>query len=895
MEPSGAERVFHEVADLESFGERAAYYARHGVSETVRVEVESLLRFDAAGEDSVRERVTSEAATLFEEQHKAQFGQWGAYKMIREIGRGGMGAVYLAERVDGEVEQQVAVKLLQQPHWGMATGAVVLSRFLRERQILASLSHHPGIAQLLDAGHTVDGQPYLVMEYVDGTPIDVYLRGKPLREKLEVFLQVCEAVAYAHQNLIIHRDLKPSNILVNAQGRAKLLDFGIAKVLVDLEDFEGRTVTRERMLTPEFASPEQVTGAPQTTATDVYSLGAVLYQLLTGRSPHSFGSGTSGEKSARLEVAICEVEPERARKVNPAVPMDLDCVVHMALRKEPERRYRSVEALLEEIRAFLERRPVRARGDDWWYRTDRFVRRYWVPVTAAVLAVGGLSTGLVVAARERAVAERRFAQVRQLANRFFELDREIRAIPGTTKVRQSVVSSSMAYLAGLEAEVGRDVELGLDVGRAYLQVAEVQGVPVTSNLGDPAAAEQTLLKAAGVVERVLQWAPGDVRAQVLAAEIGQDRMILYDTMHRTEDSLREGGKAAGYAEQLLASSASLPPPDRQRLLRVLSNAALAHLNQHRNAEGIRYARMAAEQSEPGSGAQAQALSLVANGLRFQGELDEALVAIRKARAVVEELVRKSDGAQLRAQETTLFAVRWREGVILGEVGAVSLGRWEEAAQVLREAMALTERTASQDAADVDSRIRLASAARELVDVLAEMGKEEEALQVYDAASRRLREARTSSKVTRELARLEAGAAGVLLRMKRMDEAARQVGAADARLRAVAGEVGKGIEPGGEEFAVWKVKADWEAAAGRREKAAGLYRDLVMAMEANRDTDPDQDLRHAMNFSEVFRGWVKVDPQAGVGARWIALWKGWEQRLPGNRFVARQRELAKVGR
>jgi len=253
------------------------------------------------------------------------------------------------------------------------------SRFLQERQILAGL-HHPGIARLLDVGETAEGRPYLVLEYIDGVPIDVYSRKLDTRGKLRLFHVVCDAVAYAHRNLIIHRDIKPSNILVDGAGQPKLLDFGIAKILAASTD---QTLTQERLLTPDYASPEQVRGEAQSTATDVYSLGAVLYRLLTGKSPHDFPDRTAES----IEAAICRTDPMPARRLNPELPADLDFILRKALRKEPHERYTTVEQLAEDLNAFLESRPVQARSANFWYLSRKFVRRYWIPVSAAAAVI----------------------------------------------------------------------------------------------------------------------------------------------------------------------------------------------------------------------------------------------------------------------------------------------------------------------------------------------------------------------------------------------------------------------------------------------------------------------------------------------------------------------------
>src|SRR6266568_3976569 len=252
--------LFHELVDL-SPAERGRILAERKVGADVRAEVESLLDFHSA--DALTGCVANAAAELLYSCGTPAPSQCGQYRLIRLLGSGGMGAVYLAERSDGEIQQMVAVKVLHaganRPSWR--------DRFLRERQLLANLNH-PCIARVIDAGHTAENQPYLVMEYVDGVAIDTYAADLDLRGKLTLFLRVCDGVAHAHRQLIIHRDLKPSNILVDASGQPKLLDFGIAKMLDETGD---ATQTVERMLTPNYASPEQVSGVLQTTATDVYS------------------------------------------------------------------------------------------------------------------------------------------------------------------------------------------------------------------------------------------------------------------------------------------------------------------------------------------------------------------------------------------------------------------------------------------------------------------------------------------------------------------------------------------------------------------------------------------------------------------------------------------------
>ena len=254
----------------------------------------------------------------------------GPYTLVRKIGQGGMGSVWLAERTDGEINMKVAVKLLgtesQHPVWR--------DRFLVERQLLASLNH-PSIVRLLDAGHTESGRPYLVMEYIEGVPIDVYSTGRSVRERLELFIRVCAAVSHAHRRLIIHRDLKPSNILVDSSGQPKLLDFGIAKLLDETGE---STQTSEQLLSPQYASPEQIRGEPQSTATDIYSLAAVLYKMLTDRLPHQSANGTAEAIAAILGTRT--IPPPTS--LDPSLPADTDFILAKALRNEPEVRSESI-------------------------------------------------------------------------------------------------------------------------------------------------------------------------------------------------------------------------------------------------------------------------------------------------------------------------------------------------------------------------------------------------------------------------------------------------------------------------------------------------------------------------------------------------------------------------
>jgi tetratricopeptide (TPR) repeat protein/tRNA A-37 threonylcarbamoyl transferase component Bud32 len=336
----------------------------------------------------------------------------GPYRIVREIGRGGMGAVYLAERADDQFTKQVAIKLIKR---GMDTDGV-LRRFRDERQILADLEH-PNVARLLDGGTTTDGRPYFVMEYVDGRPIDRYCAGRAIgiADRLRLFLLVCGAVSYAHQRLVVHRDIKPSNVLVTEDGTPKLLDFGIAKLMRPGTSDAPDTLSAVSAMTPEYASPEQLRSQRVDAISDMYSLGALLYELLAGRPPYVFTSRAPGEVAAVIEatdpMAPSAVAGERIRR---QLRGDIDTIVLKAIACARERRYQSVEQLAEDLRCHLEGRPIAARKDAAMYRAAKFVRRNAVAVAAAVLVaatlVGGIAATTWQAVKARRESQRADAQ-----------------------------------------------------------------------------------------------------------------------------------------------------------------------------------------------------------------------------------------------------------------------------------------------------------------------------------------------------------------------------------------------------------------------------------------------------------------------------------------------------
>jgi serine/threonine protein kinase len=387
--------------------ERAPFLEKTCGGDTeIRRQIDNLIESCEQTDNFLERAVEASASGVLGAPTPAEGERIGAYQITGMIGHGGMGAVYRARRVDDQFRQNVAIKVLR---GGIGVSAELEARFRAERQILARLTHE-NIARLLDGGITSSGLPYLVMEYIEGASIDVFSEQNALgvAERVEMFRQVCTAVQYAHQNLIVHRDIKPANIMVTKDGTPKLLDFGIAKLLSAdaLDQTVPLTRPADRLMTPEYASPEQIRGEPVTTATDVYALGVLLYELISGRRPFRAENLTP----ATLERLICETVPERpstaAASVGKAradkIAADLDNIVLKALHKDPARRYASAGELSEDLRRYLQGFPVLARTDSWWYRTTRFIARHRMASAAAALfavTTTALSIGLALATR----------------------------------------------------------------------------------------------------------------------------------------------------------------------------------------------------------------------------------------------------------------------------------------------------------------------------------------------------------------------------------------------------------------------------------------------------------------------------------------------------------------
>jgi eukaryotic-like serine/threonine-protein kinase len=504
--------IFDQICVLDEDSRRVALDRECDGDDTLRGEALRLLR------------AYDEERAANAEANSAQEGRrFGAWETIRLLARGGMGEVWLAQRADGQHDQRAALKILS-PYLAAPDS---IDRFRRERQFLARLEH-PNIARLLDGGMSPRGEPYLVMEYVDGIRLDHYSDQHHLsiRARLELMIKVCSAVNAAHQFLVVHRDLKPGNILVTEDGEPKLLDFGIAK-MIDAETGREQTATVNLFLTPMYSSPEILRGEPATVVSDVYSLGVVLYELLTGRRPFSTSNAFP---AAELERALHETAPARPANVTEDAALhrsttplrlrqmlegDLTTILNKALQHDPSQRYQSAERLAEDLSLYLSNRPILARPQTLHYRAAKFVSRHRLTVGLAALTLLGIALGVASTITEKRVAERRFEEVRRLAHYvLFDLYDQVSNLSGSTRVRAEMANRATDYLNTLSREAKDDRGLRLELADGYLRLGDIQGNMFRTNLGNTRAALGTYGKALSMLDP-LENDPGAVRLRTL--------------------------------------------------------------------------------------------------------------------------------------------------------------------------------------------------------------------------------------------------------------------------------------------------------------------------------------------------------------------------------------------
>jgi len=695
------------------------------------------------------------------------------YEIIKEIGKGGMGAVYLARHLDESFTQQVAVKLIKR---GMDTDSV-LKRFVMERQILANLEH-PNVARLLDVGTTDDGLPYFVMEYIEGLPVTKFCDAHEFStdERLKLFRQICAAVQYAHQNLVVHRDIKPSNILVTEDGVPKLLDFGIAKLLNPdwSTDTAEATATLMRLLTPEYASPEQLRGLNITTASDVYSLGVVLYELLSGQRPFKIESDSHEEciqailtkepiRPSSVVLSPLSVADKRATSPNTqrtkdkgqrtkSLKGDLDNIILKALRKEPARRYASVQEFSDDIRRHLEGLPVTATADTSFYRFNKFVKRHRIGASVGGLVVLLLLSATaitawqsVLAKRERDRAEQRFKQVRQLTNSFmFEFHDAIQDLPGSVAARELVAKKALEYLDNLAGEQTDDASLKFELATAYKKVGNIQGRAQTSNLGDTKGALESYRKAAEIFETLHEsdLTNPQYRTELAATytEIAAVNQVIGDD----ESALENNGRASALLEEQVSADPSdiLSKTNLGKCYKVTGDLTAAKGDL---TEALRNYRKVLEVSEATlkiypDDKHAKQMKLTAYdaigttlgnpNFTNLGDTAGALDAYRKQLDVsTESLARDKDS--FGNQHAQAFTLK-----VIGEV-LTATGDWKTALENYEQSSAIYQKLARADSKDVFTNATLAYLHTNIGEALAETGQTAKALEYHRQAIEQL--------------------------------------------------------------------------------------------------------------------------------------------------------------
>jgi len=802
MTPERYQRISEILEQLDSAPEAARAHLLDRLTESdpeLRSDVEHYLA-EEGSDTFIVGAIGEQAASLGEASAAASRQQrFGRYQLVRLIGHGGMGAVHEAVRVD-DFHKKVALKIIKQ---GLDSD-FIRTRFVQERQLLASLEH-PYIARLLDGGETDDGSPYLVLEFVDGQTITQYCEKLDRTARLRLFLKVCEAVEFAHRKLVVHRDLKPANILVTTEGEPKLLDFGIAKLL---DSGASQTQTAFAALTPDYASPEQVRGEPVTTASDVYSLGVILYQLLTGRKPYTIDTATALE----MDRVIC-VQPPAA----PGLGDELDHILLMALRKEPERRYAGVQRLADDIACYLDHRPVSAKPDTIGYRAQKFLRRNWWQIAAVAAVILSLGVGLGFSVVEQRRANRRFNQVRQLANRFlFDFHDEIVNMPGSVKARGMVVSTALEYLNSLAADAAEDPGLQWEMAVAYSKVGAAQGAPGAPSL-------RQFREAMASYEKALALGRPLADQKLLSIKQLQVFVNVLCDAEGIRRGLRQYPEAVQLGQEAERRSAGLPANARRRALNELAitfgymGNLLGSANSFEKMVPIARETAKVDPSLDSKMGLASTLLNLGNAYNNLTRFEQALVPAEEALAIYRQLSAENPG------KVRFFRRIFNASVILGQIEGASdrpsLGRTDKAVARFKEALAVVNALMAADPNDGASRSNAGLINDKIAYALAEVSPEE-AIAHAALASKQLDAVSSGETEFRAESRIYGADANRKLR--RFGQAGALLQEAERILKK------RGNETEGDLVLAW---ARLEAARGNRDSAAHRFEQAIAVFEA----------------------------------------------------------------
>ena len=718
------EGIFHDAVEHPA-AERSSYLAQAcGEDQELLREVESLLASQANVTTALHSVIVGDLRVVAQEFDAKEVGQRvGPYRLVRELDSGGMGVVYLAVRSDDQYFQIVAIKMIRRG----AESPTLVQRFRAERQVLATLTH-PNIGAILDGGETEDGRPFIVMEYVEGQPITLASenRGLSIRQRIELFRSVCSAVHYAHQKLVIHRDIKPSNVLVTPDGIVKLIDFGVSKPLAP-ELFPGgmpKTESWQRFMTPDYASPEQILGHPLTTATDTYSLGVLLFELLTGSRPYTIRDLSP----AAAERVVCEQEsskPSSVRDISARnrkeLAGDLDRIVMMAMEVDPSRRYQSVQHFEEDLLRYLEGKPIAARKATAFYRLGKFIQRHKTASVMSCVTLFVVFASILLYSWQSRLADRRLQQAETLADSAIEeLTEKLQQSPASIEMQAALFQSALKYLEQLRQTSGNDPRLLPKLSKAYLRVGDLQGSPYVANLGNSERAMTCYQEALRMAVAAHDRLPGEENTKAV--------IEVYERLGALEFFFGNIQKAHDNYQRSLSLAQAFwkrkpEDPTRRRLLTNsyarLGDLQLDNLETDSALESFRAAFTIFGRESIGEADHDETLMRLyirIAGAQFEhGTQAEALVNLRKSVAVAEGMAQKYPWNG-HAKECLFEAYNDIIAPLAG-IETLNVGDSKQAEMYARKALAIVEQMAASDASNVWAHNHLSYAYENMGDSL----------------------------------------------------------------------------------------------------------------------------------------------------------------------------------